>query len=118
MNILFVSAVLPYPLYSGGQIRIYNLLKRLSKRHGAESVLEYKTAGFLSEALINFLSRIGWGYKDEEIFTMDELIQKFELHQISQSQGIFNYEKLLWTNGQYLNKKNAGEIISLLENQL
>ncbi len=92
--------------------------KRLSKRHGAASLLEYKTAGFLPEALNNFLARIGWGYKDEEIFTLDELLQKFELNSINPSHGIFNYEKLLWLNGHYLSKKNPAEIISLIKEQL
>ncbi len=80
---------------------------RLSKRHGATSVLAYRDMGFLPDALINFLSRIGWAHGDEEIFSREELIQKFSLDHVGKSGGVFNQEKLLWLNNHYL--KNYGE---------
>ncbi len=75
---------------------------RLSKRHGATSVLAYKEMGYLPEALINYLVRLGWSYGDQEIFTMDELIEKFSLENVGKSSAVFNPEKLLWLNSYYI----------------
>jgi glutamyl-tRNA synthetase len=75
---------------------------RLSKRHGATSVLAYREMGFLPDALINFLARIGWSHGDEEIFSRNELIQKFSLSNVGKSGGVFNQEKLLWLNAHYI----------------
>jgi glutamyl-tRNA synthetase len=76
--------------------------KKLSKRHGALSVMEYRQAGFLPEALMNYLVRLGWSFKDEEIFSREEIIQKFSLDSVSRSPAAFNMEKLLWLNQHYL----------------
>lgn len=75
---------------------------RLSKRHGATSVLAYREMGFLPDALINFLARIGWSYGDQEIFSREELIEKFSFENVGKSGGVFNQEKLLWLNAHYL----------------
>ncbi len=75
---------------------------RLSKRHGATSVLAYREMGYLPDALINFLARIGWSHGDQEIFTRDELVEKFSLDHVGKSGGVFNQEKLLWLNSHYL----------------
>jgi len=75
---------------------------RLSKRHGATSVTEYRDEGFLPEAMINFLALLGWAYDGErEIFTLEELTQVFSLDRISKNPAIFNHEKLEWMNGEY-----------------
>ena len=75
---------------------------RLSKRHGATSVTEYRDAGFLPEAMVNFLALLGWAYDGErEIFTLEELTQVFSLERISKNPAIFNQEKLEWMNGEY-----------------
>ncbi|HEX7076815.1 MAG TPA: glutamate--tRNA ligase [Candidatus Eisenbacteria bacterium] len=75
---------------------------RLSKRHGATSVTEYRDAGFLPEAMVNFLALLGWAYDGErEIFTLDELAKVFSLDRISHNPAIFNTEKLEWMNGEY-----------------
>ena len=75
---------------------------RLSKRHGATSVTEYRDAGFLPEAMVNFLALLGWAYDGErEMFTIEELTQVFSLDQISKNPAIFNHEKLEWMNGEY-----------------
>jgi glutamyl-tRNA synthetase len=75
---------------------------RLSKRHGATSVTEYRDAGFLPEAMVNFLALLGWAYDGErEIFTLEELTQVFSLDRISKNPAIFNHEKLEWMNGEY-----------------
>lgn len=75
---------------------------RLSKRHGATSVLTYRDEGYLPEALVNFLARLGWSYGDQEIFTREELIKYFNLEQVGKANAIFNAEKLLWLNSEYI----------------
>jgi glutamyl-tRNA synthetase len=75
---------------------------RLSKRHGAQSVIEFRDAGFLPESLVNFMALLGWAYDGErEIFTLEELAQVFTLERCSKNPAIFNYEKLEWMNGEY-----------------
>ena len=75
---------------------------RLSKRHGATSVMVYKEMGYLPEALINYLVRLGWSHGDQEIFTMEELIREFSLEAVGKSAAVFNPEKLLWLNQHYI----------------
>jgi glutamyl-tRNA synthetase len=75
---------------------------KLSKRHGAVSVMQYRDDGYLPEALINYLVRLGWGHGNQEIFTLDEMIEFFSLEAISKSASAFNTEKLLWVNSQYM----------------
>jgi glutamyl-tRNA synthetase len=82
--------------------------KKLSKRHGATSIQEYRDLGYLPDALVNFLVRLGWSYDDsQEIFSRAELIEKFSLEKVSPSAGIFNPEKLLWLNAEYIKKLPA-----------
>ena len=76
--------------------------ERLSKRHGAVSVMQYAEDGFLPEALINYLARLGWSHGDEEIFSVQEFIAWFDLRQISKSAAQFNQEKLRWLNQHYI----------------
>ena len=80
--------------------------KRLSKRHGATSVGEYETQGYLPEAMVNFLALLGWspGSGDEEVFTRDELIERFTLEGISGGNAVFNPEKLDWFNQQHITR--------------
>jgi glutamyl-tRNA synthetase len=75
---------------------------RLSKRHGATSVMAYRDQGYLPDAVVNYLARLGWSHGDEEIFSRDELIQKFRIEDVGKSAGIFNPEKLDWLNSHYL----------------
>ncbi|HKO88816.1 MAG TPA: glutamate--tRNA ligase [Burkholderiales bacterium] len=79
--------------------------ERLSKRHGAVSVMQYKEEGYLPEALLNYLARLGWSHGDDEIFSMEQFIEWFDLAHISRSAAQFNPEKLNWLNQQYI--KNA-----------
>src|SRR5579872_6140976 len=76
--------------------------KRLSNRHDAVSVLQYREEGFLPEALLNYLARLGWSHGDQEIFSIDELIQYFDIKDINRSPAAFNPEKLLWLNQHYI----------------
>jgi glutamyl-tRNA synthetase len=75
---------------------------RLSKRHGATSVLAYREMGYLPEALLNYLARLGWAHGDQEIFTKEELIEQFSLTELNRSAAIFGADKLLWLNAHYL----------------
>ncbi|NQU02789.1 MAG: glutamate--tRNA ligase [Syntrophaceae bacterium] len=79
---------------------------RLSKRHGATSVMAYKDMGYLPEALVNYLVRLGWSHKDQEIFSKDEMIDLFNLDAVGKSAAIFNPEKLLWLNQHYIQKSD------------
>ena len=76
--------------------------KRLSKRHGAVSVIQYQEEGILPAALLNYLVRLGWSHGDQEIFTQDEMIEYFDFKHISRSPATFDHDKLLWLNQQYL----------------
>jgi glutamyl-tRNA synthetase len=76
--------------------------KRLSKRHGAVSVMQYRDDGFLPEALLNYLARLGWAHGDQEIFSLEELVQLFDLAAVNKAASAFNPDKLLWLNQHYL----------------
>jgi glutamyl-tRNA synthetase len=90
--------------------------KRLSKRHGATSVLEYQRLGYLAEAMVNFLALLGWSPGgDQELFTRDELIAAFTLDGISGGNAVFNTEKLDWMNQQHIQRLPAGELARRLE---
>ncbi len=87
---------------------------KLSKRHGAISVEAYRDDGYLPEAMINYLTRLGWSYGDEEIFSKEELIEKFTLDNVGKSPAVFNPEKLQWLNAHYIKEKPAKEIAQLI----
>lgn len=88
---------------------------RLSKRHGATSVLSYRDEGYLSDALVNFLARLGWSYGDKEIFTREELIKYFNLEQVGKANAIFNAEKLLWLNSEYIKLTPEEKLLELVK---
>jgi glutamyl-tRNA synthetase len=87
---------------------------RLSKRHGATSVMAYKEMGFLPQALVNYLVRLGWSYGDQEVFSREELVEKFSLENIGKSAAVFNTEKLLWLNGLYIRQQKPEILAELL----
>ncbi len=87
--------------------------KKLSKRHGAPSVMEYKKMGYLPEAVVNYLVRLGWSYGDQEEFTLEELIEKFTLEAVGRSPAAINPGKLDWLNSQYIKKKDLDELVRL-----
>ena len=84
--------------------------KRLSKRHGAVSVIQYREDGYLPEAVINFLARLGWSHGDQEIFSVDELTQLFDVTDINQSASSMNTSKLQWLNQHYIKESPAEHI--------
>jgi glutamyl-tRNA synthetase len=87
---------------------------RLSKRHGATSVMAYRDMGMLPEAMINYLVRLGWSHGDEEIFSREELIEKFTIEAVGKSAGVFNPEKLLWLNAHYIKTGDPERLAGLL----
>lgn len=83
---------------------------RLSKRHGAVSVMQYRSDGYMPEALINYLVRLGWSHGDQEIFSVDEMIEFFDINDVNSSASAFNQEKLLWLNHQYLMNSDPAHV--------
>ena len=92
--------------------------KRLSKRHGAVGVMQYFEDGYLAEAMLNYLVRLGWSHGDQEIFSTDEMIEYFSLDDINKSASTFNTEKLNWINSQYLVSQPLDQIIDLVKQRL
>jgi glutamyl-tRNA synthetase len=84
--------------------------KKLSKRHGAQSVEDFREEGYIPEALVNFLARLGWAYDDRtEVFSRDDLVRLFSLDRVSSSPAVFDYEKLAWLNGVHLRNLTPDE---------
>ncbi|MCU7922225.1 MAG: glutamate--tRNA ligase [Candidatus Thiodiazotropha sp. (ex Dulcina madagascariensis)] len=91
---------------------------RLSKRHGAVSVMQYREAGFLPEALLNYLVRLGWSHGDQEIFSVDEMIELFDIDAVNKAASSFNTDKLLWLNQHYIKQDDPKRIAHLLSPQM
>lgn len=117
INILTALGATP-PQYAHLPMILGDDGKRLSKRHGAVSVMHYAEDGFLPEALINYLVRLGWSHGDQEIFTIDEMIEYFDLAGVNNSASAFNTEKLLWVNEQYLKSQEPARVAEALKPQL
>jgi len=92
--------------------------KKLSKRHGAVSVLQYREDGYLPEALVNYLVRLGWSHGDQEIFSLEEMIAHFSLKNVSRSPAIFNTEKLDWLSQHYMKTMEPSSIAKPFADQL
>ncbi|MBR9812236.1 glutamate--tRNA ligase [bacterium] len=84
---------------------------RLSKRHGAVSVMAYRDEGYLPEALLNYLVRLGWSHGDQEIFTPEEMLEHFKVEQVQKGAGAFNPSKLAWTNHQHLQTMDPARVL-------
>ena len=91
---------------------------RLSKRHGATSIMAYKEMGYLPDAMVNYLVRLGWSHGDQELFTRQELIEKFSWKHVQTSAALFNPEKLLWVNEQYIKHSDPKQVAMLLQPHL
>jgi glutamyl-tRNA synthetase len=87
---------------------------KLSKRHGAVSVLQYRDEGFLPEAVLNYLVRLGWSHGDQEIFSIEEMIRLFDIVDVNKSASAFNVEKLTWLNQQHMMRAPASRIVPVL----
>jgi glutamyl-tRNA synthetase len=91
---------------------------KLSKRHGAVSVLQYEEEGYLPDALLNYLVRLGWSHGDQEVFTREEMIAAFDIHDVNKAASAFNPEKLLWLNQQHMVRAEPASLIPHLRAQL
>jgi glutamyl-tRNA synthetase len=112
--LLYQAFGAPLPRFAHVPLILGTDKKRLSKRHGATSVMEYAHAGYLPECMVNFLSLLGWGPgNDEELLTVDELIARFDLEGISGGNAVFNPEKLDWMNNQYIMRVTDDRLIEL-----
>jgi glutamyl-tRNA synthetase len=91
---------------------------KLSKRHGAVSVLEYRDQGFLPEAVLNYLVRLGWSHGDQEFFSIEEMKSLFDIVDVNKSAAAFNFEKLAWLNQQHMMRAPPARIVPVLRWQL
>jgi glutamyl-tRNA synthetase len=117
MNMLLALGKTP-PVYAHVPMILGPDGTKLSKRHGAVSVLEYQDQGYLPEALLNYLVRLGWSHGDQEYFTREEMIAAFDVRDINKSASALNLEKLLWLNQQHMVRKPPSEIVPHLQFQL
>ena len=103
------------PMYAHVPMILGSDGKRLSKRHGAVGVMQYRDDGYLPQALLNYLVRLGWSHGDQEVFSREEMIDLFSLEGVNKSPSTFNPEKLLWLNQHYLKELPLEEITKHLE---
>jgi glutamyl-tRNA synthetase len=108
---LFKALHAPIPVFAHLPIILGEDGKRLAKRHGAVSVLQFRDLGILPHALLNYLVRLGWSYGDQEIFSIAEMIANFDLQNVSRGVAIFNYNKLYWLN-QHYQKSDSPESVA------
>jgi glutamyl-tRNA synthetase len=100
--LMYQALEYPVPVFAHLPMILGADKQRLSKRHGAVSVLQYRDDGYLPGALVNYLARLGWSHGDQEIFTIEELIEKFDWEHVGATAGVFNPEKLAWLNQQWI----------------
>jgi glutamyl-tRNA synthetase len=111
---LYQALGFPVPQFAHVPMILGSDKARLSKRHGATSVIAYRDMGFLPEALMNYLVRLGWSHGDDEIFSREEMVQKFDISHVGRSAGVFNTEKLLWLNAHYIKNGDPERLADLL----
>ena len=99
------------PVYAHAPMILGSDGARLSKRHGAVSVMAYRDEGYLPEALLNYLVRLGWSHGDQEIFTVEQMIEMFNIEQVQKGAGAFNPSKLAWTNHQHLQTMDPAKVL-------
>jgi glutamyl-tRNA synthetase len=112
--LLYEALGYPVPRFAHLPMILGSDRTRLSKRHGATSVMAYREMGYLPHALVNYLARLGWSHGDQEIFSLSELIEKFSLEAVGKSSGVFNPEKLLWLNHHYIKESSPDALIEPL----
>lgn len=104
----------PPPLFAHTPTVLGSDGAKLSKRHGAKSVMEYQAEGYLPEAMVNMLARLGWSHGDEEVFSRAQLVQWFDANKISSSPSRFDADKLLWINHEHIKRADATHLAALL----
>jgi len=108
----------PVPIYAHVPMILGPDGAKLSKRHGAVSVLHYEEEGYLPDALLNYLVRLGWSHGDQEFFTREEMIAAFDIHHVNKAASAFNPEKLLWLNQQHMVRAAPAVLVPHLRAQL
>jgi len=111
---LYRALGFPVPQFAHVPMILGSDKTRLSKRHGATSVIAYRDMGYLPEALMNYLVRLGWSHGDDEIFSREEMIQKFDIGNVGRSASVFNPDKLNWLNAHYIKTGDPERLAHLL----
>jgi glutamyl-tRNA synthetase len=111
---IFEALGFPVPRFGHLPMILGSDKARLSKRHGATSIMAYKDMGYLSDAMVNYLARLGWSYGDQELFTRQELIEKFSWKNVQTSAAVFNPDKLLWLNAEYIKASPPSQVAQAL----
>ncbi|MDA8413242.1 MAG: glutamate--tRNA ligase [Desulfobacteraceae bacterium] len=111
---LYQALGYPVPQFAHVPMILGSDKARLSKRHGATSVIAYRDMGYLPEALMNYLVRLGWSHGDDEIFSREEMIEKFDIGNVGRSASVFNPEKLNWLNAHYIKTGDPERLADLL----
>jgi glutamyl-tRNA synthetase len=117
MNMLLALGAKP-PAYAHVPMILGPDGAKLSKRHGAVSVLQYEEEGYLPDALLNYLVRLGWSHGDQEIFSREEMVAAFDVHDVNKAASAFNPEKLLWLNQQHMMRAEPAALVPYLKSQL
>jgi glutamyl-tRNA synthetase len=117
MNMLIALGATP-PVYAHVPMILGPDGTKLSKRHGAVSVLQYEEEGYLPDALLNYLVRLGWSHGDQEVFTREEMIAAFDIKDVNKAASTFNPEKLLWLNQQHMMRAEPSTLVPRLRAQL
>jgi glutamyl-tRNA synthetase len=112
---LFEALGYPVPQFAHVPMILGADKSRLSKRHGATSVLAYEEMGYLPQALVNYLVRLGWSHGDQEIFSIPEMIEKFSFDHVQSSAAVFNPEKLQWLNAEYIKQSDLRHLAELVQ---
>jgi glutamyl-tRNA synthetase len=117
INLLAAMGKTP-PIYAHVPMILGEDGKRLSKRHGAVSVMQYREDGYLPEALLNYLVRLGWSHGDSEIFSLQEMISLFDISDVNKAASVFNQDKLSWLNQHYIKEMKPEEVARYLSHHL
>ncbi len=111
---IFEALGFPLPRFGHLPMILGSDKTRLSKRHGATSIMAYKDMGYLPEAMVNYLVRLGWSHGDQEVFSRAELIEKFTFDSVQSSPAVFNPDKLLWMNAHYITHQPPASVAQAL----
>ena len=114
---LYMALGAALPLFGHVPMILGNDGQRLSKRHGAVNVMQYRDEGFLPDAMVNYLARLGWSHGDEEMFSREQLVEWFDLEHVSKSPARWDPEKLQWLNGEYLKKIPDADLVKRLHDE-
>ena len=117
MNMLKALGATP-PVYAHVPMILGPDGAKLSKRHGAVSVLQYEEEGYLPDALLNYLVRLGWSHGDQEVFSREEMVAAFDIHDVNKAASAFNPEKLLWLNQQHMVRAQPAKLVPYFQAQL